>query len=307
MACRLLLAAVSIAPVAANGCYDTCCFAPSCPAQPQQLPASTQKQQHQHQCPAGYTKKLQSCATPCCVPSVGTKGSCCQLGRAPGPKANGTLAIPTDVQLSWQDLEVGALNSFQMVTFWGGQLSASRPFNLSAPGEFTAQDMDTDQWAEAAVAMGAKYQVLNVKDESGFLLWDTQCRYDNGTVYPYTVANSRYPQKAGNLLDRFVASNAKHGVRSGIYYLGWGNFFMNITNDDGYDCAKDTAQSRAFFKMQLCHLEELYSRFNFSEIWCHRPPSVPPTVHGRMGTTTHHTLIVNRRLNWLSTLPVGCA
>ena len=52
-----------------------------------------------------------------------------------------------------------------MVTFWGGQLSASRPFNLSSPREFTAKNMDTDQWAEAVVAMGGKYQVLNVKDE----------------------------------------------------------------------------------------------------------------------------------------------
>eukprot|EP01052_Picozoa_sp_SAG31_P030226 SAG31_NODE_3083_length_4696_cov_3.351751_3_plen_129_part_00 len=125
----------------------------------------------------------------------GTEGSCCQLGRAPGPRANGSLAVPTPVQLAWQDLEVGALNSFQMVsgtiadpseyckssasdfvqvTFWGGQLKASRPFNLSLPSEFTAKHMDTDQWAEAVVAMGGKYQVLNVKDESGFLLWPTQ-------------------------------------------------------------------------------------------------------------------------------------
>ena len=41
----------------------------------------------------------------------------------------------------------------------GGQLAASRPFNLSSPSEFTAKDMDTDQWAEAVAAMGGKYQV----------------------------------------------------------------------------------------------------------------------------------------------------
>jgi hypothetical protein len=264
----LLFAMLLLVPrAAANGCYDTCCFSPSCPA----VPAGGG-------CPAGYSRKLQSCAAPCCVPKAGTKGGCCQLGARPGPKANGTLAVPTEVQLAWQDLEFGALNSFQMVTFWGGQLSASRPFNISPASEFTAQDMDTDQWADAVATMGAKYQVLNVKDESGFLLWDTQCKYDNGTVYPYTVANSRYPEKAGNLLDRFVASNTKRGVRSGIYYLGWGNFFMNITNDNGYDCAKDTPESRVFFKMQLCHLEELYSRFNFSEIWCVRACSSPPCL-----------------------------
>lgn len=202
------------------------------------------------------------------MPNPGTTGSCCQLGRAPGPHPNGTLAVPTEVQLAWQDFEVGSLNSFQMVTFWGGQLKADRPFNLSSPAEFTAKDMDTDQWAQAVAEMGGKYQVLNVKDESGFLLWPTKCTYQNGTVYPYTVANSPNAKANGDLLERFVASNKKHGIRSGIYYLGWGNFFMNITNSGGtYDCSVDTSQTREFIQMQLCHLEELYSEYGFSEIW----------------------------------------
>ena len=34
-------------------------------------------------------------------------------------------------------------------------------------------------------------------------------------------------------MERFVASNTKYGLRSGIYYLGWGNFFMNVTNENG--------------------------------------------------------------------------
>ena len=106
---------------------------------------------------------MQSCATPCCVPDPGATGKCCQLGHKPGPKPGpGKLAIPTEVQLAWSDMEVGALNSFQMVTFWGGQLAASRPFNLSDPKEFTADDLDTDQWAEAVRAMGGKYQVLSI-------------------------------------------------------------------------------------------------------------------------------------------------
>ena len=192
---RWLLVAALTGCANANGCYDTCCFAPSCPGPGSGSggppagglvgPAGSGGEggtRGAAACPAGYTRKLQSCAIPCCVPDAGTNGTCCQLGRRPGPHPNGTLAVPTDVQLAWQDFEVGALNSFQMVTFWGGQLSADRPFNLSRPEEFTAQDLDTDQWSEAVVAMGGKYQVLNVKDESGFLLWPTQCKYSNGTV-----------------------------------------------------------------------------------------------------------------------------
>lgn len=103
---------------AANGCYDTCCFAPRCNATaPSLLPASASLlplPRPELECPVGHTEKFQSCAVPCCVPNPGTSGSCCQLGRAPGPHANGTLAVPTEVQLAWQEFEVGSLNSFQM-------------------------------------------------------------------------------------------------------------------------------------------------------------------------------------------------
>ena len=47
--------------------------------------------------------------------------------------------------------------------------------------------LNTDQWAETAVSSEAKYSVLNVKDESGFLLWDTKCPWPDGTPYNYAV------------------------------------------------------------------------------------------------------------------------
>ena len=34
-----------------------------------------------------------------------------------------------------------------------------------------------------------------------------------------------------------------------------------------YDCSVDTPQTREFVDMQLCQLEELYSQYDFSEIW----------------------------------------
>ena len=58
-----------------------------------------------------------------------------------------------------------------MVTFHPPQLNANRPFHLAPAGAFTPYKVDTDQWARAVASMGGKYAVLNVKDESGFLLW----------------------------------------------------------------------------------------------------------------------------------------
>ena len=97
-------------------CYNTCCEASSCGTKA--LRSGT--------CPNGGTRVAQTCQDPCCVDKA---GGCCRLGPAPGPRPNGTgVAIPTPIQLEYQDREVGALNSFQMVTVWGGQLRAQRPF-----------------------------------------------------------------------------------------------------------------------------------------------------------------------------------
>ena len=70
-------------------------------------------------------------------------------------------------------------------------------------------------------------------------------------------------KKFGDLTQRFVDSCRKHGLIPGVYYLGWGNFHMNITTrkDGTYDCQQDTPQTRAFEKMSLCHLEELYQNY----------------------------------------------
>jgi alpha-L-fucosidase len=74
-----------------------------------------------------------------------------------------------------------------MVTFHPGppgQLSQKRPFDLASPDAFTPFNLDTDQWAKAQASFGAKYSVLNVKDESGFLLWPSKCGYN------YTIAET---------------------------------------------------------------------------------------------------------------------
>jgi len=62
-----------------------------------------------------------------------------------------------------------------MVTYHPAQVHPVRPFDLAPPSAYTPYNIDTDQWAEAVSAMGGKYAVLSVKDESGFLLYDTKC------------------------------------------------------------------------------------------------------------------------------------
>eukprot|EP00657_Telonema_sp_P-1_P002681 TRINITY_DN16197_c0_g1_i1.p1 TRINITY_DN16197_c0_g1~~TRINITY_DN16197_c0_g1_i1.p1 ORF type:complete len:106 (+),score=20.88 TRINITY_DN16197_c0_g1_i1:163-480(+) len=90
-------------------CYNTCCEASSCGTIAVKAGV----------CPSGYNLTFQTCADPCCVSA---DQGCCRLGLPPGPRPNGTgVAIPTADQLAYQEREVGALNSFQMVTIWGGE------------------------------------------------------------------------------------------------------------------------------------------------------------------------------------------
>ena len=236
-----------------ESCYDSCCFASPCP--------------DANKCPTGYIEKAQTCHDNCCVPPTGSS-SCCKLNGSPTPTPptptpGSTAATPTTQQMAWQDYEVGALNSFQIVTFYDGQLKSTRPFDLATPGNFTPYDLAPEQWAQAALAMGAKYHVLNVKDESGFLLYPSKCGYD------YSIASSPVFNQSGDLLQRFVLANEKHGIRSGIYYLTWGNFYLNMSNENGdYDCSHDTPQTRSFEKMTLCQIEEIYTQYGeMAEIW----------------------------------------
>ena len=66
----------------------------------------------------------------------------------------------------------------------------------------------------------------------------------------------------GDITGKFVESCRRLGVRAGIYYLVWGNFYTNMTNTDGgYDCAVDTPQTRAYERLVLCQLEELFQKY----------------------------------------------
>ena len=60
-------------------------------------------------------------------------------------KSGVTLAIPTDDQLAWQDLEVGMFVHFAPNT-WQGVESDDLSTPLSA---INPKKLDTDQWADA--------------------------------------------------------------------------------------------------------------------------------------------------------------
>ncbi len=78
--------------------------------------------------------------------------------------ANVKLASPSADQSAWQDLEIGMFIHFAPNTWQDKEYDdLSTPLSAINPAE-----LDTDQWAECAEALGAKYIVFVAKHVGGF-------------------------------------------------------------------------------------------------------------------------------------------
>lgn len=106
----------------------------------------------------------------------------------PPPPAN-SPAIPSAPQLQMMDTGLAQFMHFSVDT-WSNIEHNCVPVGTSKclPATlFNPSNLSTDQWVEAAVAMGAGEICLTAHHEGGFCLWDTE--YSN-----YSVMNSPYEQ-----------------------------------------------------------------------------------------------------------------
>jgi alpha-L-fucosidase len=172
------------------------------------------------------------------------------------------LPRPTPVQLAWQDMEVGMFFHFDIVTYvpdW--DFRSWR--NLPDPGIYNPVKLETDQWMEAAKAIGARYAVFVAKHCSGFLQWQSD-------IYPYGVKQSRWRNGKGDVVKDFVESCHKYGIKPGIYASVSANGYLEVDNPGlvnrgrGGDTEKQSEYARICEQM----LTELWSRYGeLTEIW----------------------------------------
>ena len=95
-----------------------------------------------------------------------------------GVKVPGLKLKPEQMQW-WRDAKIG------MFVHWGLYSLLGRGewvrFNEQIPKEeyeglameFSPQNFSTDEWAQMAVEMGAKYMVMVTRHHDGFALWDS--------------------------------------------------------------------------------------------------------------------------------------
>ncbi len=111
------------------------------------------------------------------------------------------------LQDDFMKLKFGMFLHYNMATYKNGRWVVGYP----DPSEFNpGGKVDTDAWADAAVAAGMKYGVLTAKHVSGFCLWDSKY-----TTYDVMHPDCPYQQ---DLIAQFIKSFKSRGLKVGLYY-----------------------------------------------------------------------------------------
>lgn len=170
--------------------------------------------------------------------------------------------IPTDIQQKWQDMEVGMFFHFDIPIYKPGWDFRSWK-DMPTPDMYNPTKLDTDQWMEAAKAMGAKYAVFVAKHCSGFLQWQSD-------LYPYGVKQSSWRNGKGDVVRDFVSSCHKYGIKPGIYASVTANGYLEVDNPGLVNRGKggDPVKQQQYQKICEQMLTELWSRYGqLFEVW----------------------------------------
>jgi alpha-L-fucosidase len=199
--------------------------------------------------------------------------------------AEGTIVKPSQAQLDYQELEMGALFQYN-IGLYGNQYQNNYACNKGAtsPSQWTSKPtIDTDQWVRTAQSAGLEYAVLTTQAGCGFLLFDTNStipKYaiDNSfsdlngdtpveqTRYYYTLREAKYQH---DLVRQFVDSCKKYNMKAGVYYITNNNVFCGVhdgvmAKEGGGHCGTQ----EDFYRTMVQQLTELWSGYgDFVELW----------------------------------------
>ncbi len=118
----------------------------------------------------------------------------------------GPKALPSAQQRAWQDLGVGMFIHFAPNTWQDKEYDdLSTPLSLINPDK-----LDTDQWVDTAVKMGAKYIIFVAKHAGGFCMWPT-------ATTDYSIKSTSWRGGKGDVVADLAASCKKRGIKLGLY------------------------------------------------------------------------------------------
>lgn len=189
-------------------------------------------------------------------------GAMAACGGCRAPWGAPMAGRPSPEQLLWQEQELGMFFHFDIPVFKPGWKWRSFK-DFPTPDLYNPEKMDTDQWMEAAKAMGAKYVVFVAKHCSGFLQWQSD-------LYPYGVRQSKWRDGKGDVVKMFTDSARKYGLKPGLYASVSANGWWGVDNPGLVNRGKggDPEAQRRYAKVCEGMATELWSRYgDLFEIW----------------------------------------
>lgn len=164
-----------------------------------------------------------------------------------------SLATPTPAQAAWHDLEVGMFVHIAPQTWQDSEWDTQK----TALADINPDQLDTEQWANVATSMGAKYVVFVAKHEGGFCWWPTE-------TTEYSVRSIPWRNGQGDVLADLAASCRSHNLGLGVY----------LSPQDKHHGvgvggrSKDPAEQAAYERVFRAQLTELLTRYgDIMEVW----------------------------------------
>ncbi|RMG62598.1 MAG: glycoside hydrolase family 29 [Bacteroidetes bacterium] len=192
---------------------------------------------------------------------------CLAISLATAQPAEPGLPTPNAAQLAWQQAEMGAIFHYDLHVFDGKKYAQNGPAgNRTQPVPdyqiFSPEQLDTDQWIQAAKAAGCTFALLTVTHETGFALYPSD-------VNPYSVRALKWRDGQGDIVRDFVNSCRKYGLKPGLYLgIRW-NAFLGVYDFkvQGEGAFRENRQAY-YNQMVEGMLTELCTRYgDLFEIW----------------------------------------
>ncbi|MEA3224922.1 MAG: alpha-L-fucosidase, partial [Planctomycetota bacterium] len=130
------------------------------------------------------------------------------------------------------------------------------------PNLYNPARLNTDQWLEAAKAMGGRYAILTATHHQGFLQWQSD-------AYPFGLKQTKWRNGKADIVKDFVESCRKYDIKPGLYIGIRFNAYWQVYNYK-VNGGKGGNQKKHAQYMRVCEqiVEELCSRYGpLCEIW----------------------------------------
>ena len=138
-------------------------------------------------------------AAAACLSACNTVGEPAQCGP-----------VPTENQLSWQDMEMYAFIHYSLNTYtdeeWG--------YGNEDPKLFNPSDLDCRQWARVCKQAGMKGIIFTAKHHCGFCMWPS-------AYTDYSVKNSPWKNGQGDVVQELAEACREEGLKYAVYLSPW--------------------------------------------------------------------------------------